>query len=91
MKARILEKTLLYEGFLKLYRYRFEIEQHGGGSRVVHWEMMERGRSVGVLGHDPKRDEIHAARCFRCWRAASCSSRRSRDVRAEGAPAAALA
>jgi ADP-ribose pyrophosphatase len=57
-KARILEKTPLYEGFLKLYRYRLEIEQHGGGMREVRWEMMERGRSVGVLGHDPKRDEI---------------------------------
>jgi ADP-ribose pyrophosphatase len=57
-KARILEKTPLYEGFLKLYRYRFEIEQHGGGMREVRWEMMERGRSVGVLGHDPKREEI---------------------------------
>jgi ADP-ribose pyrophosphatase len=57
-KATILDKTPLYEGFLKLYRYRFEIERHGGGSRVVRWEMMERGRSVGVLGHDPKRDEI---------------------------------
>lgn len=58
MKARILEKIPLYEGFLKLYRYRFEIERHGGGSREVRWEMMERGRSVGVLGHDPARDEI---------------------------------
>ena len=34
MKARILEKTPLYEGFLKLYRYRFEVERHGGGARV---------------------------------------------------------
>ena len=57
-KAKILEKTALYEGFLKVYRYRFEIEQHRGGTRTVTWEMMERGRSVGVLGHDPKRDEI---------------------------------
>ena len=57
-KAKILEKTALYEGFLKVYRYRFEIEQHRGGTRTVTWEMMERGHSVGVLGHDPKRDEI---------------------------------
>jgi len=57
-KAKILDRTPLYEGFLKVYRYRFEIECHGGGSRVVRWEMMERGRSVGVLGHDPKRDQI---------------------------------
>jgi ADP-ribose pyrophosphatase len=56
--ARILERTPLYEGFLKLYRYRFEIGRHGGGSRIVQWEMMERGNSVGVLGHDPKRDEV---------------------------------
>jgi ADP-ribose pyrophosphatase len=57
-KARVLEKTALYEGFLKLYRYRLEVERHDGGTRIVQWEMMERGRSVGVLGHDPKRDEI---------------------------------
>jgi ADP-ribose diphosphatase len=58
MIARVLEKTPLYEGFLKLYRYRLEISRHDGGSRIVTWEMMERGNSVGVLGHDPKRDEI---------------------------------
>jgi ADP-ribose pyrophosphatase len=58
MKAKILAKTPLHEGFLKVYRYRFEIEQHRGGTRAVTWEMMERGNSVGVLGHDPKRDEI---------------------------------
>jgi ADP-ribose pyrophosphatase len=57
-KAQILEKIPLYEGFLKLYRYRFEVERHDGGTRIVQWEMMERGRSVGVLGHDPNRDEI---------------------------------
>lgn len=58
MKAKILERTPLYEGFLKVYRYRIEIEQHRGGTRTVTWEMMERGHSVGVLGHDPKRDEV---------------------------------
>jgi ADP-ribose pyrophosphatase len=58
VKAKILEKIPLYEGFLRLYRYRFEIERHAGGMREVHWEMMERGHSVGVLGHDPDRDEI---------------------------------
>jgi ADP-ribose pyrophosphatase len=58
LKAEILERTALYEGFLKLYRYRFEIEQHGGGTRVVTWELMERGHSVAVLGHDPVRDEV---------------------------------
>jgi ADP-ribose pyrophosphatase len=57
-KARILDRTPLHEGFLKLYRYRFEVERHDGGSRVVQWEMMERGNSVGVLGHDPHRNEI---------------------------------
>ena len=65
MKAKILAKTPLYEGFLKVYRYRFEIEQHRGGTRAVTWEMMERGNSVGVLGHDPKRDEIVLVNEFR--------------------------
>jgi ADP-ribose pyrophosphatase len=64
-QVRILDKTALYEGFLKLYRYRLEIEQHRGGTRVVTWEMMERGNSVGVLGHDPKRDEIVLINEFR--------------------------
>jgi ADP-ribose pyrophosphatase len=64
-KARVLEKTALHEGFLRVYRYRFEIEQHRGGTRAVTWEMMERGNSVGVLGHDPKRDEIVLVNEFR--------------------------
>src|SRR4051812_18418801 len=58
MKAKILAKTPLHEGFLKVYRYRLEIEQHRGGTRAVTWEMMERGNSVGVIGHDPRREEI---------------------------------
>src|SRR6188472_1137001 len=58
LAARIIAKVPLHEGFLKLYRYTLEVQQHGGGTRRIEWELMERGNSVGVLGYDPHRDEI---------------------------------
>lgn len=65
LKAQIRDRTPLHEGFLKVYRYRFEVEQHGGGSKQITWELMERGHSVAVLGHDPARDEIVLGNEFR--------------------------
>lgn len=56
--ASIIARTPLHEGFLKVYRYCFEVQKHGGGTHRVEWEMMERGNSVGVLAYDPDRDEI---------------------------------
>ncbi|MEJ1965334.1 MAG: NUDIX domain-containing protein [Gammaproteobacteria bacterium] len=65
LKARIVSRTPLHEGFLKVYRYRFEVERHTGGTRQIEWELMERGNSVAVLGHDPKRDEVVLGNEFR--------------------------
>jgi len=70
VKAKLLtamnhSKTLLHEGFLRVYRYEFEVEKHQGGARRIWWEVMERGNAVAVLGHDPKRDEIVLANEFR--------------------------
>ncbi len=65
LKARIVSRTPLHEGFLKVYRYRFEVERHAGGTRQIEWELMERGNSVAVLGHDPKRDEVVLGNEFR--------------------------
>jgi ADP-ribose pyrophosphatase len=48
----------LHTGFLKVNRYELEVERHAGGSRVLHWEVMERGNAVAVLGYDPLRDEV---------------------------------
>jgi ADP-ribose pyrophosphatase len=58
MHAAVLGRSPLCDGFLKVYRYQVEIERHGGGIRRRTWEVMERGHSVAVLGHDPVRDEV---------------------------------
>ena len=65
LRAVIHSRTPLYEGFLRLYRYEFDVEQQGGGTRRTSWEMMERGNAVAVLGHDPGRDEIVLVNEFR--------------------------
>jgi ADP-ribose pyrophosphatase len=65
LKAVILRKTPLHEGFLRVYKYEIEVEKHGGGIRQTEWEMMERGNAVAVLGHDPLRDEVVLANEFR--------------------------
>jgi ADP-ribose pyrophosphatase len=65
LRATIRSRTLLHEGFLRVYRYEFEVEKHQGGARRISWEVMERGNAVAVLGHDPRRDEIVLANEFR--------------------------
>jgi ADP-ribose pyrophosphatase len=55
----------LHEGFLRVYSYEFEVEKHRGGIQRTSWEVMERGKSVAVLGHDVKRDEVILANEFR--------------------------
>jgi ADP-ribose pyrophosphatase len=65
LKAVIHSKSPLHEGFLRVYRYEFDVEKHGGGIRRSSWEMMERGNAVAVLGHDPVRDEIVLGNEFR--------------------------
>lgn len=57
-RATIVSRTALHEGFLRMYRYRLEVQRRRGGSRHIEWELMERGNSVGVLAWDPVRDEI---------------------------------
>ena len=63
--ARICSRTLLHEGFLRVYRYGTEVERHRGGIERLSWEVMERGDAVAVLGHDAQRDEIVLANEFR--------------------------
>ena len=58
-------RSPLYEGFLRVYKYEFEVEKHEGGIRRISWEVMERGDAVAVLGHDPGRDEVVLANEFR--------------------------
>ena len=65
LRAIVRSRTPLYEGFLRVFRYEFEVEKHRGGARKISWELMERGNAVAVLGHDPGRDEIVLANEFR--------------------------
>jgi ADP-ribose pyrophosphatase len=65
LTATIRSRTLLYQGFLRVYRYETEVERHQGGLRRLWWEVMERGNAVAVLAHDPQRDEIVLANEFR--------------------------
>jgi ADP-ribose pyrophosphatase len=63
--ASISGKKTLHEGFLKVYRYDFDVERHAGGVQRKTWELMERGHAVAVLGYDPKRDEVVLGNEFR--------------------------
>lgn len=58
LKATIRKVTTLAKGFLTLNRYEFEVERHQGGTRILTWDVMERGHAVAVLGFDPVRDEV---------------------------------
>ena len=65
LRAAIRVRTPLHEGFLRVYRYEFDVEKHGGGIKRTSWEVMERGNAVAVLGHDPGRDEVVLGNEFR--------------------------
>ena len=65
LKAAIRSRKALHEGFLRVYRYEFDVEEHTGGATRLSREVMERGNAVAVLGHDPKRDEVVLGNEFR--------------------------
>ena len=65
LKAGVHSRKALHEGFLKVYQYQFDVEEHGGGVARLSREVMERGNAVAVLGHDPNRDEVVLGNEFR--------------------------
>lgn len=65
LTARVVSSTPLASGFLKVDRIQFDIDMHGGGQQRVVREIMHRGHAVGVLGYDPRRDEIVLINEFR--------------------------
>ena len=65
LSAVIHDRSPLHEGFLRLYRYEFDVEKHGGGVTRISRDVMERGNAVAVLGHDPARDEVVLGNEFR--------------------------
>jgi ADP-ribose pyrophosphatase len=65
LNSEVRQKALLHEGFLRVYRYVFEVERHDGGTDFLTREVMERGDAVAVLGYDAKRDEVVLGNEFR--------------------------
>jgi ADP-ribose pyrophosphatase len=63
--AEVRGRTPLHEGFLRVYRYVFEVEKHAGGTEVIAREVMERGDAIAVLGYDAMRDEVVLCNEFR--------------------------
>ncbi len=64
-RAVVKEMEPMCSGFLRVNRYRIDVERHEGGWRTLTWEVMERGNAVAVLGYDPVRDEVVLANEFR--------------------------
>ena len=65
-KAEVLESETVYQGFLKLVRYKLKHSLFGGGwSKPIIREVVERQHAVAVLMHDTKRDEIILVEQFR--------------------------
>lgn len=60
------EKTIAYEGYFRIDRYRLRHTLHAGGmSRELVREVFERGHAAAVLPFDPVRDEAVLVEQFR--------------------------
>lgn len=63
--AKIKSKQVIADGFLKVNRYEFDVDKHGGGTLAITRDVMERGHAVGVLAYDPKLDVVVLVNEFR--------------------------
>ncbi|SFD91901.1 ADP-ribose diphosphatase [Nitrosomonas sp. Nm166] len=64
--VEILEKTICFEGFFRLERYRLRHRLFNGDwSRPMMRELFERGHAAAVLPYDPIRDEVVLIEQFR--------------------------
>ena len=65
-KFQLIESNRLFEGFLKLGRYRFTHELYAGGSsEAIVRERMEDLRAASVLLYDPNLDRVVLVEQFR--------------------------
>lgn len=66
MDVEILEKTICFEGFFRLERYRLRHRLFNGDwSRPLVRELFERGHAAAILPYDPIRDEVILIEQFR--------------------------
>ena len=64
--VEILEKTICFEGFFRLERYRLRHRLFNGDwSRPLVRELFERGHAAAILPYDPIRDEVILIEQFR--------------------------
>lgn len=62
----ILDREIAYQGFFRVDRYRLRHRLYGGGwSAELTREVFERGRAVGLLLYDPRRDAVVLVEQFR--------------------------
>ncbi|WP_295629126.1 ADP-ribose diphosphatase [uncultured Nitrosomonas sp.] len=62
----ILEKTVCYQGFFRIDRYRLRHRLFNGGwSSPITRELFERGHAAAVLPYDPLRNEVVLIEQFR--------------------------
>lgn len=64
--VEIIEKTVCYEGFFRIERYRLKHRLYNGSwSGEIVRELFERGHAAAVLPYDPVRDEVVLIEQFR--------------------------
>lgn len=66
MRYEILDKTVCYQGFFRMERYRLRHQKFSGEwSRPFTRELLERGHAAAVLPYDPKTDCVVLIEQFR--------------------------
>ncbi len=64
--VEVLEKTVCFEGFFRLERYRLRHRLFNGDwSQTVQRELFERGHAAAVLPYDPVTNEVVLIEQFR--------------------------
>lgn len=64
--VQVLEKTVVYQGFFRMLRYRLKHRLiEGGWSKPLIRECFDRGPAVAVLLYDPYRDAVALVEQFR--------------------------
>ncbi len=65
-RVQILDKTVCYDGFFRIERYRLcHALFRGGWSRELTRELFERGHAAAVLPYDPVLDAVVLVEQFR--------------------------
>lgn len=66
LRVEILDKTVCYDGFFRMQRYRLRHSLfRGGWSRELTRELFERGHAAAVLPYDPVLDAVVLVEQFR--------------------------